>query len=365
MQRLKSLDILRGLTVMLMILVNNGGKENYSALEHSQWNGLTPCDLVFPFFLFMVGMSTYLSLKKFNFEPSKPVLQKIAKRTILLFLIGLAINWFDMICQGEGLNFAHLRIWGVMQRIALCYGVVATLAVSLRHRYLLPAIITLLLCYLAILLLGNGYAYDASINIIAQADIHLFGANHLYTKSPVDPEGLLSTMPAIAHTLIGFWCCKHIQANGKNIQQRVTFLKLSGFAFMLLALSLSLFGFYPNKRIWSPTFVLATCGLAAWVLGLLIQYIDRPSPQASAPSTDSWLSKLCLSFGMNPLFLYVMSEALAIVFGAFHIKETILHLIQTGIGDACLSSLIYALLFVAIHAAMAIWMFRKRIFIKI
>ena len=107
MIRLKSLDIMRGLTVALMILVNNGGEQNYHILTHSKWNGLTPCDLVFPFFLFMMGMSTYLSLRKTEFKPSLITYRKIAKRTILLFLIGLSINWFDMICSGNGLDFAH------------------------------------------------------------------------------------------------------------------------------------------------------------------------------------------------------------------------------------------------------------------
>lgn len=368
-QRLKSLDILRGLTVALMILVNNGGRENYAALEHSRWNGLTPCDLVFPFFLFMVGMSTYLSLKKYNFEPSRGVFLKIARRTVLLFLIGLAINWFDMLCAGHGLDFGHLRVWGVMQRIALCYGCAAVLAVTLSHRFLLPTIITLLLSYLAVIIFGNGYAYDAGINILAQADLSLFGYDHLYHKSPVDPEGLLSTIPAVAHTLIGFWCCKKIQG-GQTLLQKVKFLKVTGFALMLLALSLCLFGLYPNKRIWSPTFVFATCGLAAWLLGILIQLVDKQPDgaglsAAGRPRGDSWLTRFFLAFGMNPLFLYVMSEALAIVFGAYGIKEAAFFVLGDLISTPPLLSLTYALLFVSLHAAMGIWMFRKGIFIKI
>lgn len=197
---------MRGLTVALMILVNNGGEHNYSFLEHSKWNGLTPCDLVFPFFLFMMGMSTFLSLKKTEFKPSAAIYRKITKRTILLFLIGLGINWFDMICNGGGLDFAHLRIWAVLQRIALCYGVVAMLAITLNHRYFIHTIIGLLVIYMGILVYGNGYAYDASINILAQVDRSIFGIDHLYHRSPVDPEGLLSTIPAIAHTMIGFLC---------------------------------------------------------------------------------------------------------------------------------------------------------------
>ena len=189
---------MRGLTVALMILVNNGGEHNYSFLEHSKWNGLTPCDLVFPFFLFMVGMSTFISLKKTEFKPSAHVYRKIAKRTILLFLIGLGINWFDMICNGDALDFAHLRIWAVLQRIAICYGVVALLAITLNHRYFIHTIIGLLVVYMGILVFGNGYAYDASTNILAQVDRSIFGINHLYQRSPVDPEGLLSTIPSIA-----------------------------------------------------------------------------------------------------------------------------------------------------------------------
>lgn len=175
MIRLKSLDIMRGLTVALMILVNNGGEQNYHILTHSKWNGLTPCDLVFPFFLFMMGMSTYLSLRKTEFKPTLIIYRKIAKRTILLFLIGLSINWFDMICSGNGLDFAHLRIWAVLQRIALCYGIVSLLAIHINQRYFVHIILGIIIVYMGILAFGNGYAYDASVNIIAQADL-LFSA---------------------------------------------------------------------------------------------------------------------------------------------------------------------------------------------
>ena len=121
-KRLVSLDVLRGLTVMFMIFVNNGaGEEIFSTLQHSKWNGMTPCDLVFPFFLFIMGISTYLSLRKGGFRWTHQQARKTVKRTLLLFLIGLLINWFDMAMDGRPLDFAHLRIMGVMQRIAICY----------------------------------------------------------------------------------------------------------------------------------------------------------------------------------------------------------------------------------------------------
>ena len=360
MNRLKSLDVMRGLTVALMILVNNGGEHNYSFLEHSKWNGLTPCDLVFPFFLFMVGMSTFISLKKTEFKPSAHVYRKIAKRTILLFLIGLGINWFDMICNGDALDFAHLRIWAVLQRIAICYGVVALLAITLNHRYFIHTIIGLLVAYMGILVFGNGYAYDASTNILAQVDRSIFGINHLYQRSPVDPEGLLSTIPSIAHTMIGFLCCKYISVAGQTVDSKIKVLKVAGLVMVALGFGLSLIGFGINKRIWSPSYVFVTCGFASWILGILLQFIDnKPS------SKDNILTKGLLAFGMNPLFLYVMSEALAILFGSFDIKAEIFIGIQSVISDEYVASLTYALFFVAIHAVMGIWMYHRKIFIKL
>ena len=376
MIRLKSLDIMRGLTVALMILVNNGGEQNYHILTHSKWNGLTPCDLVFPFFLFMMGMSTYLSLRKTEFKPSLIIYRKIAKRTILLFLIGLSINWFDIICSGNGLDFAHLRIWAVLQRIALCYGIVSLLAIHINQRYFVHIILGIIIVYMGILAFGNGYAYDASVNIIAQADLHFFGYDHLYHKSPVDPEGLLSTLPAIAHTMIGFLCCKYISIAGQNVHSKIKFLKISGLGMLILGFFLSLIGFGINKRIWSPSYVFVTCGFAAWVLSLLIQWIDRGEISAEGKieanaeektikTKENPITVLFLSFGMNPLFLYVLSEFLAIVFGTYGIKDDLLDLIRNVISDEYLVSLTYALFFVAIHAAMGIWMYQKKIFIKL
>lgn len=362
-KRLKSLDVMRGLTVALMILVNNGGEYNYHILEHSKWNGLTPCDLVFPFFLFMMGMSTYLSLKKSAFQPSATIYRKIAKRTCLLFLIGLGINWFDMVCAGNALDFGHLRIWAVLQRIALCYGIVSVLAITINHRYFIHTIIGLLVIYMGIIAFGNGYAYDSSVNIISQVDLHLFGYDHLYHKSPVDPEGLLSTLPAIAHTMIGFLCCKYISIAGQSVHSKIKFLKIAGLVMLTLGFFLSLIGFGINKRIWSPSYVFVTCGFAAWLLSILVQIIDNKGEDTEGK--NSYATTLFLAFGMNPLFLYVMSEFLAIVFGSFGIKSDIFSLIQSLITDDYLASLSYALFFVAIHAVMGIWMYKKKIFIKL
>ena len=128
-QRLLSLDILRGITVAGMILVNNGWGESFEMLGHSKWNGMTPCDLVFPFFLFIMGISCYLSLVKSEFKPTPQVIRRIVKRTVLLFVIGLFINWFDHAIEGDLLCFGHLRIWAVMQRISVLWYSVAVCSV--------------------------------------------------------------------------------------------------------------------------------------------------------------------------------------------------------------------------------------------
>lgn len=193
-KRLLSLDALRGITVAGMILVNNaGGKVSYAPLQHSVWNGLTLCDLVFPFFLFIMGISTYISLNKFNFNVSLQVVTKILKRTFLILCIGWAIGWFDHVCEGDFLPFVHLRIPGVLQRIALCYCVISFTALFMNHKFIPALTFILLVSYTVILCMGNGYACDES-NILSIIDRQLFGEAHLYQKSPIDPEGFVSTL---------------------------------------------------------------------------------------------------------------------------------------------------------------------------
>ena len=357
-KRLVSLDILRGLTVAMMILVNNGYGESFSQLRHVEWNGMTVCDLVFPFFLFMVGVSTYLSLRKTQFKPTPYVLRKIVKRTVLLFLIGLAINWFDHAIGGDVLCFGHLRIWAVLQRIALCYLAASLFAIYANHKYTIPTIVGLLVVYILIITLGNGYAFDAEANILAQVDLRLFGYDHLYHKSPVDPEGLVSTIPAVAHTLIGFLCgklvCSKVSPKEKvrNIFIFGLLLTIAGFA---LSLWLPL-----NKRIWSPSFVLATCGLAMLLLSLIMK-----NEQWAPSSMNKGVWVVLLVFGMNPLFLYVLSEFMAIVFGHFGISTLIFDTIHSVVSAPKWASLCYALTFVLLNWLVGYALYRKRIFIKL
>ena len=220
-KRILALDILRGVTIAGMIMVNNPGTwaHIYAPLRHAEWNGLTPTDLVFPFFMFIMGISTYISLKKYNFEFSRAVGMKILKRTILIFLIGMAIGWFSKFCYywtspTEGISFGaqlwesvwtfdRIRILGVMQRLALCYGATAIIALTVKHRNIPYLIATLLTGYFILLVCGNGFAYNDT-NILSVIDRTILTPAHMYKDNGIDPEGLLSTIPSIAHVLLGF-----------------------------------------------------------------------------------------------------------------------------------------------------------------
>ncbi|MGN0212527.1 MAG: acyltransferase family protein [Muribaculaceae bacterium] len=387
--RLLSLDILRGVTIAGMILVNNPGSwgDIFAPLRHAAWNGLTPTDLVFPFFMFIMGISTYFSLRKFQFQPSRPLMIKIFRRTVLIYLIGLFIAWFSNFCYGlsradaalplsvrladAANSFGHLRLVGVLPRLAICYCAASLIAVFVRHR-LIPWIIAgILALYSIILLVGHGYDFSTD-NIIYIVDSAILGDSHIYHGLVVDgvniafdPEGLLSTLPAIAHVLIGFVCGEAIMSTKDNLK-RISDLFIIGTIMMFAGFLLD-YGLPINKNIWSPTFVLTTCGLAASFLGLLIWIIDIKGYKA-------W-SRFFESFGINPLFLYVLGGVLAILFGSVKVpfagdmisiksliyKEALLPLL----GDATTASCIYAILFVCLNWSIGYILYKKKIYIKI
>ena len=317
-KRILALDILRGVTIAGMIMVNNPGTWGhiYAPLRHAEWNGLTPTDLVFPFFMFIMGISTYISLKKYNFEFSHAAAMKILKRTIIIFLIGLAIGWFSKFCyywagSHEGLSFGEqlwasvwtfdrIRILGVMQRLALCYGATAIIALTMKHRHIPYLIAILLVGYFILLMCGNGFAYNET-NILSIVDRAILTPAHMYKDNGIDPEGLLSTIPAIAHVLLGFCVGRMMLEGGKANEDRESMLNSHLIKLFLVGTILTFSGFLLsygcpiNKKIWSPTFVLTTCGLASSFLALLIWIID-------VKDYKKW-SLFFESFGVNPLFL--------------------------------------------------------------
>lgn len=351
-----SLDIMRGMTIVCMIIVNNGGgPESYRHLEHSDWNGITVCDLVFPFFLFIMGGTTYLSLAKRNFQPSSESLLKIARRTAVILLIGWAIHWFANVCYGKGfLDFEHLRLTGVLTRIALCYGIVSLMALYMSRRAMAAAAVLLLAVYGAALLLWNGYANDLT-NINAVVDRFLLPEGHLYTKRPVDPEGILGTMPAVAHTVIGF-CCGAILMKKDRLDVRL--LQLFVTAMLLMVGGFLLSGILPeNKRIWSPSYVLITCGMAAALLATIAYFTD----------VKGWRRGLSFfeAFGVNPLFLYVLGGVAGVVLGATGAKPEIYQWILSWAQLPKLASAIYAVSLMFAVGLVGLPLYRRRIYIKI
>ena len=379
--RLLSLDVLRGITIAGMILVNNPGSWGhiYAPLRHAEWNGLTPTDLIFPFFMFIMGISTFISLRKFNFEFSVPTLRKILKRTFVIFLIGLGLSWLgvsfgtyhglaaDNLGFWERLgrsvtNFEHLRILGVMQRLALTYGITSLIAIFIKHKYIPYIIAVGLIGYFLLLLFGNGFATEG-YNILAVTDQSILGLNHMYTEFGLDPEGILSTIPAVCHVLIGFYCGK-ILMETKDNQQRMLHLFIIGAILTFSGFLLS-YGCPINKKIWSPTFVLTTCGLGATFLSLLIWIID-------VKGYKKW-SVFFESFGVNPLFIYVLAGVMATILESMYlncqevmsIKDCFYTQILKSICGDYFGSLIYALCFISILWTIGNILYKRKIFIKI
>ena len=381
-KRLLALDILRGITIAGMIMVNNPGSWSYvyAPLGHAQWNGLTPTDLVFPFFMFIMGISTYISLRKYNFEFSHSAALKILKRTIVIFAIGLGLAWFSMFCRtwnslsaeeisffsrlGQSIwTFDHIRILGVMQRLALCYGATAIVALTMKHKHIPYLIATLLIGYFILLVTGNGFEYN-STNILSVVDRAVLGEAHMYKDNGIDPEGLLSTIPAIAHVLIGF-CVGKLLMEVKDINEKLERLFLVGTILTFLGFLLS-YGCPINKKIWSPTYVLVTCGLASSFLALLIWIID-------VKGYKKW-SMFFEAFGVNPLFMYVLGGVLSILFGSISfpwgnssisIHGFLYNIVLMPVFGETAGSLAFALLFIAINWCIGYQLYKRKIYIKI
>ena len=389
-KRILALDILRGISVAGMALVNHPGnwKYVYAPLLHAPWNGLTPTDLIFPFFIFIMGISMYISLKKYNFECRFPVLLKVAKRTLILFFIGVALNWFGNFCEywikpaediGPGMRlwnsvwtFDHLRIPGVMQRLALCYGICAVLVLNIKHRRIPYLAFSLLIGYFIILLCGNGFEYNKS-NVCSIVDHAVLTAAHLQNDHGIDPAGILSTIPSIAHVLLGFWVGGLLFGNSKyaaaNRSEQLSIylirLFLVGCIFTFAGFLLS-YGCPVNKKIWSPTFVLVTCGFASTSLALLIWIID-------VKGYKKW-SRFFEAFGINPLFMYVLGSVLGkllqiipvVWYGEnYSIRDFLYKVMFEPILGEYGASLAYAMVFVFINWIIGYQLYKRKIYIKI
>lgn len=383
--RLLSLDVLRGITIAGMILVNNPGTWGYvyAPLRHAAWNGLTPTDLVFPFFMFIMGVSSYMSLKKFGFRLTRDSALKVIRRTVVIFAIGMALAWLGLTLNGwlsgsnfteAVFNFDRIRILGVLPRLALSYGAGAFIALLCRHKYLPVVIAAILVTYSIILIAGRGWELSEH-NVIAVVDRAVLGEAHMYTEwtaeGPIkfDPEGFLSTLPSVAHVLIGFWAGMMIMEKRDNTFRAMRLFVLGtslAFAGFLLD-----YGMPVNKKIWSPTFVLTTCGLASLLFGLLIWIIDIRGHR-------KWCGFFEV-FGANPLALYVLAALLSITTGYVSVPFAgaesgfvTLHglVYQAFVLPLCgenfyFASLLYALMFVLLIWLAGYGLYKRKLYIRI
>ncbi|MEE9372744.1 MAG: heparan-alpha-glucosaminide N-acetyltransferase domain-containing protein [Saprospiraceae bacterium] len=361
-KRLLSLDIFRGLTIFLMIVVNTPGSWNnvYAPLLHAKWDGLTPTDLVFPFFVFIVGVAMSISFNKYDGSNTGLWVKKILKRTALIFLVGLALNWFPFFNK----NIADLRIFGVLQRIALAYGL-GSLIVIYSSKKWVPYIFGLILIgYYGLLhFFGGDSPLSLEGNASGALDLFLLGDRHVYGGYgiPFDPEGILSTLPTIGTVLFGYWVGKVLQ-KGDKIDDKMKALLPYALGGIVLGAIWHFAGFPINKPIWSGSYVLITGGLATLTLVILMWVLDKKKWQ-------KW-SYIFKAFGRNPLISYVLSGIFIRVFGMIKIGDQGLyswlysnvfsHLIDNKFG-----SFFQALTYVLFIWLFAWWMYRKDIVVKL
>lgn len=365
--RYLSLDFFRGLTIALMIVVNTPGTSEhvFAPLRHAAWNGCTPTDLVFPFFLFIVGVALWFSFSKFNRQLSAPLAQKILRRSALIFLIGVLLNAYPFV----GKNWAEFRIMGVLQRIGLAYGIAAFLCVLLPRRALIYSAAGILLGYWALLWLGGGDApFSKEGNLVRQVDMLILGPTHIYQKYglPFDPEGLLSTLPAAVTAILGYLCGSWIAERGDNTRQLS--LDLLMYGVVTGAIGLLWDPFFPiNKPIWTSSYVLYTGGLALILLAACIWLFDIQGWRKPAQPF--------LVFGANPLFAYVLSGLLVKTLnlykytdeagqthgGQYWIYKTVFAPIEGG----AFGSLFFALSYTLIIWLICWILYKQKIYIKI
>lgn len=401
-QRYYSLDVFRGATVALMIMVNNPGtwSSMFAPLKHAPWDGCTPTDLVFPFFLFAVGNAMSFVIPRLQEAGPNVFWQKVIKRTVLIFLIGLGLNWFPFVQWSDGvLQFREwvnsadptkgVRILGVLQRIAIAYFFASILAYYVKPRRLIYVAAVFLLGYWGLVaFLGGEDPYSLAGFFGTAIDIDILGVAHVYKGEgvPFDPEGLVSTFPAIIQVVFGYlagvfirnhgqvdWLWTKVPSSSEPHFKLVSGLFVTGFILVVLGWAWSL-GFPINKKIWSSSFVLYTTGLGIMTIGTMIWYIE-------VQGVKNKLTQFFDVFGKNPLFIFVLSgllpKATALIRIPAGLKEDGTPLYTTPFawfyknvcaaipGPTELGSFCYSLLFLIIMWAICYVLDQKKIYIKV
>lgn len=366
--RLISLDVLRGITIAFMILVNNGNEHSYWPLKHIDWNGWTPTDLVFPTFLFVAGMSLVFSFESRLAKgvSTASLFMHALRRSVILLLLGLVVNGFPYF------HLSTLRIYGVLQRFAVCLLIAS--ALHLWNRGAKSKIVVLIVSLVAYWIIMRwipvpGYGLptrdipflDKDANWVAYLDRHIF-PGRLY-EGTRDPEGLLSDLPALGTALLGMLTAMWLRTE-KTIRTKCVGLFVAAIAGLLLG---KIWGhWFPiNKKLWTSSYVLFAAGWS--LLGLAVCYWAIEIRQWKRGWTFPWIV-----FGSNAIAAYVFSELLAptlwaFKFGAEHrsIGQIVYANVFALIPDLAFGALLYSLAFVAVCFLPVLVLYRKKIFIKI
>lgn len=366
-QRFTALDVFRGMTVFFMIIVNNQAGPAFTPLHHADWHGFTPTDLVFPSFLFAVGNAMAFTMPKWAGLAHSAVVTKILKRTLLIFLIGYLLSWFPFFVQDASGAWSfkpieNTRVFGVLQRIALCYGIAGLLIHFLSARNVIWASVFLLLGYWLVLCLGGDYTMLGNIGI--SVDKWLVGENHMYKGEgiPFEPEGFLSTFPAVVNVIIGYFAGVLLRDKGKDFEGIAKVL-LAGVALMAIAYCWN-YSFPINKKLWTSSYVLYTSGISLMMIGILVYVIDRTS------SANRW-NHFFEVFGKNPLFIYVLSGVIPRLFSMIRVGEdkTLGDLIADDFFQQVMpgewGTLSYAVSLTLVCWLVGYWMDKKKIYVRV
>ena len=365
--RFRAIDVMRGLTLALMIVVNNqmGEGKSYAQLLHAAWDGLTLTDVVFPTFMFVVGTALSFTLERYQVQGDAAVLRKIATRTALIFLCGYLLYWFPFFTVDATGHFlaapiADTRIFGVLQRIALGYGA-AALIVHYGGRA--GAVIFgagALGAYWWVMHAFGDYSLLGNAEI--KLDKLVLGEAHMYHGEGVafDPEGILSTLPAIVNVLAGYLAGRFLRNRGTN---GAAIARLLVAAVVCIAVSLLWNTAFPiNKKLWTSSYVLCTVGMDLGALAILVLVV----PQAPGRGWTSFFE----AFGRNTLVIYLLSETAEKLLHIVHINQQPLFawLYVTGFvpwaGDK-LGSLLLSVAYMLCLWAVAYAMDRKRVYIRL
>ena len=388
-QRFYSLDVFRGATVALMILVNNPGSWGhiFPPLTHASWHGVTPTDLVFPFFLFAVGNAMAFVMPKLDAAGEGTFWKKVIKRTLLIFLTGLFLNWFPFIKYNDAGNFVakpfeNLRIFGVLQRIAISYFFAAVIVHYFKVRGSFVVGMFILLAYWFLCVAANpADPFSLAGWFGTNIDKALLGEKHMYHGEGVafDPEGLMNSFAGIVQVILGYLVGNYILQKGKTANM-LNGLFVAGCVLVFTGFCWDIV-FPINKKIWTSSYTIYTTGLALLVLSLMIYLLDFKN-NTQDPLDKSWWGRFFDVFGKNALFIFAMSALIPKTLGLIRIsnglnaagKPKYLNPLNWFYENLCkpifaadprIGSLIYALCFIGMMWGLAWVLDRKKIYIKV